>query len=56
MRQLHNKPSHQQQWSNALSMHNNIGMFKNAGDKCVLFTRSNEYTYKRPENIQVQEQ
>ena len=56
MRQLHNKPSQQQQWRSASIMQGSICLLKDAGDNCVLFTSNDEGKYKRPENIRMQKQ
>ena len=54
MTQLHTSPIGQQRGF-AISMHSSIVLWKNEGDTCVLFKRNSEDTYKRPENILVQE-
>ncbi len=58
MKQLHSKHSQQQQWRSAaptLKAGERINALLHR-DYCVLFTRSNEFTHKRPENFRMQKQ
>lgn len=56
MKQLHIKLSQQHQWRSVSIMQGSIELLKDAGDNCVLFTRNNEFIYKRPDNIRMQKQ